>query len=185
MIFWTQTWFKNVNFNSDINQAAEAARKIRLLALDVDGILTDGRLYYSNKGEELKAFHVLDGHGIKTLQENRIEVAIITGRTSNILKQRASELGVAKVHQGVADKLSVLNLIMEKHSYSTDEVAYAGDDLPDLSALQAVGLSFSVPNAHPRIKKVVDIVTNMQGGWGAVREMSDFIIESKGNCQTI
>jgi len=120
-----------------------------------------------------------------TLQENRIEVAIITGRTSNILKQRASELGVAKIHQGVADKLSVLNLIMEKHSYSTDEVAYAGDDLPDLSALQAVGLSFSVPNAHPKIKKVVDIVTNMQGGWGAVREMSDFILESKGNCQAI
>jgi 3-deoxy-D-manno-octulosonate 8-phosphate phosphatase (KDO 8-P phosphatase) len=173
-----------MNFNCGIDKAAEAARKIRLLALDVDGILTDGRLYYSNNGEELKAFHALDGHGIKRLQENKIEVAIITGRTSNILKQRASELRVAKVHQGVADKLSVLNLMMERHSYSTDEVAYAGDDLPDLNALQAVGLSFSVPNAHPKVKKVVDIVTNMQGGWGAVREMSDFILKSKGNCQT-
>ena len=173
-----------MNFNCDKNQAAEAARKIRLLALDVDGILTDGRSVLFQQWRRAQAFHVLDGHGIKRLQENKIEVAIITGRTSNILKQRASELGVAKVHQGVADKLSVLNLIMEKHSYSTDEVAYAGDDLPDLSALQAVGLSFSVPNAHPKIKKVVDIVTNMQGGWGAVREMSDFILKSKGNCQT-
>ncbi len=167
-----------------MDNAVKAARKIRLLALDVDGILTDGRLYYSNNGEELKAFHALDGHGIKRLQENKIEVAIITGRTSNILKQRASELGVAKVHQGVTDKLSVLNLIMEKHSYSMDEVSYAGDDLPDLTALQAVALSFSVPNAHPKIKNVVDIVTNIQGGWGAVREMSDFILKSKGNCQT-
>ncbi len=171
-----------MNFNSGIKKAAEAARKIRLLAVDVDGILTDGRLYYSNNGEELKAFHTLDGHGIKTLQENKIEVAIITGRTSNILIKRATELGIQKVHQGVADKLSVLNLIMEEHSYSTDEIAYAGDDLPDLSVLQVVGLSFSVPNAHPTIKNVVDIVTNMQGGWGAVREMSDFILKSKGSC---
>ena len=171
-----------MNFNSDVKKAAEAASKIRLLALDVDGILTDGRLYYSNNGEELKAFHTLDGHGIKTLQENKIEVAIITGRTSNILIQRASELGIEKVHQGVADKLSALNQIMKNHSYSMDEIAYAGDDLPDLNALQVVGLSFSVPNAHPAIKKVVDIVTNIRGGWGAVREMSDFILKSKGGC---
>ena len=172
-------------FNKDSRKAAEAATKIRLLALDVDGILTDGRLYYSNNGEELKAFHTLDGHGIKTLQENEIDVAIITGRTSDILNKRASELRIEKVHQGVANKQLVLSLIMEKHSYSTDEVAYAGDDLPDLSALQAVGLSFSVPNAHPTIKKVVDIVTDLQGGRGAVREMSDFILKSKGICQTV
>ena len=170
-----------MNFNNGIQKAVEAATKIRLLVLDVDGILTDGRLYYSNSGEELKAFHTLDGHGIKTLQEKKIDVAIITGRTSDILKTRAVELGIEKVHQGVSDKLSVLNLIMERHSYSTDEVAYAGDDLPDLNALQAAGLSFSVPNAHPTIKKVVDIVTNLQGGRGAVREMSDFILKSKGS----
>ena len=174
-----------MNFNKGIRKAAEAATKIKLLALDVDGILTDGRLYYSNSGEELKAFHTLDGHGIKTLQENKIDVAIITGRTSDILKKRALELGIEKVHQGVSDKLSILNLIMEKHSYSTDEVAYAGDDLPDLGALKAVGLSFSVPNAHPTIKKIVDIVTNLQGGRGAVREMSDFILKSKGSLKTV
>ena len=156
------------------------ASKIRLLALDVDGILTDGRLYFSSNGEELKTFHSLDGHGIKMLQKRKIEVAIITGRTSTILEQRAAELDIVSVYQGVEDKLRSLNAILENQSYSIDEVAYAGDDLPDLIALQAVGLSFSVPNAHPTVKDAVDLITSLNGGWGAVREISDFIIESQG-----
>ena len=156
------------------------ASKIRLLALDVDGILTDGRLYFSSNGEELKTFHSLDGHGIKMLQKRKIEVAIITGRTSTILEQRAAELDIVSVYQGVEDKLRSLNAILENQPYSIDQVAYAGDDLPDLIALQAVGLSFSVPNAHPTVKDAVDLITSLNGGSGAVREISDFILESQG-----
>ena len=169
-----------MKFNTNTERAIKVASKIRLLALDVDGILTDGRLYFSSNGEELKTFHSLDGHGIKMLQKRKIEVAIITGRTSTILEQRAAELDIVSVYQGVEDKLRSLNAILENQSYSIDEVAYAGDDLPDLIALQAVGLSFSVPNAHPTVKDAVDLITSLNGGSGAVREISDFILESQG-----
>ena len=169
-----------MKFNTNTERAIKVASKIRLLALDVDGILTDGRLYFSSNGEELKTFHSLDGHGIKMLQEKKIEVAIITGRTSTILEQRAAELDIVSVYQGVEDKLRSLNAILENQPYTIDEVAYAGDDLPDLIALQAVGLSFSVPNAHPTVKAAVDLITSLNGGSGAVREISDFILESQG-----
>jgi len=169
-----------MKFNTNKERAIKVASKIRLLALDVDGILTDGRLYFSSNGEELKTFHSLDGHGIKMLQKRKIEVAIITGRTSTILEQRAAELDIVSVYQGVEDKLRSLNAILENQPYTIDEVAYAGDDLPDLIALQAVGLSFSVPNAHPTVKAAVDLITSLNGGSGAVREISDFILESQG-----
>ena len=168
-----------MKFNTNKERAIKVASKIRLLALDVDGILTDGRLYFSSNGEELKTFHSLDGHGIKMLQKRKIEVAIITGRTSTILEQRAAELDIVSVYQGVEDKLRSLNAILENQPYTIDEVAYAGDDLPDLIALQAVGLSFSVPNAHPTVKAAVDLITSLNGGSGAVREISDFILESQ------
>ena len=169
-----------MKFNTNKERAIKVASKIRLLALDVDGILTDGRLYFSSNGEELKTFHSLDGHGIKMLQKRKIEVAIITGRTSSILELRAAELDIVSVYQGVEDKLRSLNAILENQPYTIDEVAYAGDDLPDLIALQAVGLSFSVPNAHPTVKAAVDLITSLNGGSGAVREISDFILESQG-----
>ena len=169
-----------MKFNTNTERAIKVASKIRLLALDVDGILTDGRLYFSSNGEELKTFHSLDGHGIKMLQKRKIEVAIITGRTSTILEQRAAELDIVSVYQGVEDKLRSLNAILENQPYPIDEVAYAGDELPDLIALQAVGLSFSVPNAHPTVKAAVDLITSLNGGSGAVREISDFILESQG-----
>ena len=169
-----------MKFNTNTERAIKVASKIRLLALDVDGILTDGRLYFSSNGEELKTFHSLDGHGIKMLQKRKIEVAIITGRTSTILEQRAAELDIVSVYQGVEDKLRSLNAILENQPYTIDEVAYAGVDLPDLIALQAVGLSFSVPNAHPTVKAAVDLITSLNGGSGAVREISDFILESQG-----
>ena len=169
-----------MKFNTNTERAIKVASKIRLLALDVDGILTDGRLYFSSNGEELKTFHSLDGHGIKMLQKRKIEVAIITGRTSTILEQRAAELDIVSVYQGVEDKLGSLNAILENQPYTIDEVAYAGDDLPDLIALQAVGLSFSVPYAHPTVKAAVDLITSLNGGSGAVREISDFILESQG-----
>jgi len=168
-----------VIFNTDKEKASRAASKIRLLALDVDGILTDGRLFFSEHGEELKTFHTLDGHGIKMLQENNIEIAIITGRRSAILEKRAADLNISLLCQGREDKLVALNEIISNKPYQINEVAYAGDDLPDKSALLAVALSFSAPNAHPEIKAGVDVITNLRGGWGAVREMSDFILESQ------
>ena len=166
-------------FNTDKAKASRAASKIRLLALDVDGILTDGRLYFSEHGEELKVFHTLDGHGIKMLHENNIEIAIITGRRSAILERRAADLSISHLCQGREDKLVALNEIISNKPYQISEVAYAGDDLPDKSALLAAALSFSAPNAHPEIKAGVDVITNSRGGWGAVREMSDFILKSQ------
>lgn len=168
-----------MEFNTNTQRVIEIASKIRLLALDVDGILTDGRLYFSNRGEELKTFHALDGHGMRMLQERSIDVALITGRTSTILEQRAAELNIVSICQGCCDKLSSLNEILENKPYSINEVAYAGDDMPDLNTLRAVGLSFTVPNAHPSVKDAVDVITNLNGGWGAVREISDFILESQ------
>lgn len=166
-------------FSSSEEQAIEAASKIKLLLLDVDGILTDGRLYFSNSGEESKAFHSLDGHGIKMLMLAGIPVGIITGRESNIVTKRAADLGIDILYQGREDKIDVLLEIMANKEIEAQAIAYAGDDLPDLPVLQAVGLSFSVPGAHPDVKGAVNAITTRSGGEGAVREITDFILSSR------
>lgn len=168
-------------FSVKKEQASEAASKIKLLLLDVDGILTDGRLYFSNSGEESKAFHSLDGHGIKMLMRAGVAVGIITGRTSNIVSKRASDLGIEILYQGREDKIDVLREISTTEDIDLSSIAYAGDDLPDLPVLQAVGLSFSVPGAHSDVKEAVDAVATRGGGEGAVREITDFILASQGN----
>ncbi len=162
-------------------QASAAATRIKLLLLDVDGILTDGRLYFSNSGEEIKAFHSLDGHGIKMLMRAGIAVGIITGRESRIVAKRAADLGIDILFQGREDKIDVLREICADRNMATDSIAYAGDDLPDLPVLQAVGLSFSVPGAHSDVKDAVKIITSRSGGEGAVREITDFILASQAN----
>ena len=129
-------------FSSSEEQAIKSASKVRLLLLDVDGILTDGRLYFSNSGEESKAFHSLDGHGIKMLMLAGIPVGIITGRESNIVTKRAADLGIDILYQGREDKIDVLKEIIANKGIEAHAIAYAGDDLPDLPVLQAVGLSF-------------------------------------------
>ncbi|MEX0963594.1 MAG: phenylphosphate carboxylase subunit delta [Pseudohongiellaceae bacterium] len=168
-------------FSVTKQQALEAARKIKLLLLDVDGILTDGRLYFSNSGEEIKAFHSLDGHGIKMLMNAGIAVGIITGRNSSIVAKRAADLGIEILYQGREDKIDVLTEISGQRGFALESIGYAGDDLPDLPVLQAVGLSFSVPGAHPSVQDAVDIVTTRGGGEGAVREISDFILHAQGS----
>ena len=168
-----------MKFNLNESIVFNNASKINLLVLDVDGVLTDGRLYFSNNGEELKTFHTLDGHGIKMLQRSAIEVAIITGRSSTILEKRASDLGINILRQGREDKLTALNEILEDQVYTTKEVAYAGDDLPELAPIKTVGLSFSVPNGHPEIKSAAHAITTAEGGLGAVREISDFILKAQ------
>jgi len=168
-------------FSNNEEQAVESASKIKLLLLDVDGILTDGRLYFSNSGEESKAFHSLDGHGIKMLMRAGTPVGIITGRESKLVSKRAADLGIDILYQGREDKIDVLKEIITNNGIAAHAIAYAGDDLPDLPVLQAVGLSFSVPGAHPDVKAAVNAITTRSGGEGAVREITDFILASQAN----
>ena len=153
-----------------------AAKKIKLLLLDVDGVLTDGRLYYGNSGEEMKAFNIQDGLGIKLLQQGGIQVGIITGRVSDLLQRRATELGINPVIQGREDKLTALNELMLTADLSLDEVAFVGDDLPDLAVIQKVGLGITVANGSATLKSAADWQTTKKGGDGAVREVAEMLL---------
>jgi 3-deoxy-D-manno-octulosonate 8-phosphate phosphatase (KDO 8-P phosphatase) len=165
----------------DVESVLRKARHIRLLALDCDGVLTDGRLWYGNNGEELKAFHILDGLGIKLLRASGVEVAIITGRRSELLRRRATELGVTDLLlQGREDKLVALNELLPRTGLALAQVAYCGDDLPDLAAILACGLGIAPANAHGAVADRADWVTRRNGGEGAVREICDLIMEAQG-----
>lgn len=159
--------------------ALEKARRIRLLALDVDGVLSDGRLYFGNVGEELKAFFTPDGLGIKMLQAAGIEVAIITGRRSSIVDRRAGELGIERVVQGRDDKLDALNELVSQTGLSLEQVAYMGDDLPDLGAIQAAGLGMTVATGDDFVASHADWRSQRGGGLGAVREACEFILRAQ------
>lgn len=156
------------------------ASNIQLLVSDVDGVLTDGKLWFSATGEEMKAFHIHDGLGIKRLLQHGIEVAIISGRKSAALSRRMQELGVKFVYQGIDDKLTVLaNLIGMLHLHY-ENVAYIGDDLPDLPCMQKVGLSVTVRNAVVAVRQCAALITEAKGGRGAVREVCDLILSARG-----
>lgn len=155
------------------------ASQIRLLALDVDGVLTDGRLYFSAQGDELKAFHSLDGHGIKQLKKAGIEVAIITGRTSPLTARRAGDLGITLLQQGREDKAEALTELLAELDLPPEAAAYMGDDLPDLGAIQMAGLGASVPNGHWYVREHADYCTELNGGEGAVRELCDLILQAQ------
>ena len=156
-----------------------AAKKIKLLVLDVDGVLTDGKLYYGNNGEELKAFNIQDGLGIKLLQEGGVKVGIITGRVSTSLQRRADELGITSVIQGREDKLTVLKEMLQSQNLGLHEIAFMGDDLPDLSAINAVGLGITVANASSTLSTQADWQTLRPGGDGAVRETAEMILKAQ------
>ncbi|PIE47034.1 MAG: HAD family hydrolase [Gammaproteobacteria bacterium] len=156
------------------------AKNVKLLALDVDGILSDGKIIYDVNGVETKTFYVQDGVGIKALQDNGVIVAIITGRTSPMVAKRAQELNIKYIVQGRDDKITALTELIEDLDLSFADCAYMGDDLPDIKALQAVGFSASVPNAHQEVVKYVDMVTTRCGGYGAVREVADTILKGIG-----
>ncbi|MGJ8524903.1 3-deoxy-D-manno-octulosonate 8-phosphate phosphatase KdsC [Halomonadaceae bacterium LMG 33818] len=179
----------------------ERMQGIRLLALDVDGVLTDGAISYaaslpphdtSSTGtgnetlmRELKSFNVQDGLGIRLLQQYGIEVAIITGRRSPMVEQRARELGITRLFQGRNDKLAALNELAEECSLPLVKIAYCGDDLPDLGAIQAAGLGASVANAPDYIRVHANIVTEKRGGEGAVRELADLILQAQGHWDSV
>jgi 3-deoxy-D-manno-octulosonate 8-phosphate phosphatase (KDO 8-P phosphatase) len=162
-----------------------AAKKIKLLLLDVDGVLTDGRLYYGNSGEEMKAFNIQDGLGIKLLQQGGVQVGIITGRVSALLQRRADELGIDPVIQGREDKLTALNELLQTMDISMDEIAFMGDDLPDLAVIRRVGLGITPANGSTTNASRALWQTAKSGGHGAVREVAETILEAQGKLQTI
>jgi 3-deoxy-D-manno-octulosonate 8-phosphate phosphatase (KDO 8-P phosphatase) len=154
-------------------------RRIRLLVLDVDGVLTDGRLLYGPRGELLKAFHVRDGHGIKQVARAGISVAIISGRKSAAVARRAKDLGIAHVLQGVDDKLSALRKLAKARRVTLEDCACIGDDTPDAPILAAAGLGIAVADGHADALAVADLVTSRAGGQGAVREVCDWLMAAR------
>jgi 3-deoxy-D-manno-octulosonate 8-phosphate phosphatase (KDO 8-P phosphatase) len=161
-------------------EITKIARNIKLLILDVDGVLTDGSIILDNKGNEYKSFHVRDGHGIKMVQRAGVEVAIITGRKSEVVRRRAKELGIREVFQRCFDKVAAYEGLLQKYSLTPAEVAYMGDDIVDASVMSKVGLPVAVADADQRVWEFSLFVTKYRGGRGAVREVTDFIIEAKG-----
>lgn len=167
------------------NAVIESAKKIKLLLLDVDGVLTDGRLYYGNSGEEMKAFNIQDGLGIKLLQQGDIRVGIITGRVSTLLQRRADELGINPVVQGREDKLTALNELLETMEVGMDEIAFMGDDLPDLAVIRRVGLGITPANGSSTLAQQAHWQTARRGGDGAVREVAEMILSAQGKLDAI
>ena len=157
----------------------ERARAVRLAILDVDGVLTDGTLWYGPEGEALKAFNTLDGHGVKMLAEAGIAVAILSGRASGAVERRAKELGIAHVIQGAADKVREFERLVAKLGVQPADCAFVGDDLPDLAVMQRCGLAVAVANAVDEVKAIAHYVTRARGGQGAVREFCDLVAAAK------
>ncbi len=163
-----------------MNGISKQAANIRLLICDVDGVLTDGRLYYTESGIEFKAFHVQDGMGIKLLLCGGIEVAIITTSNSEVIANRAKWLGIKHVYLGQVNKESAYQHLLSKLNLDAPHVSYIGDDLPDLPIIEKVGLGVAVANAHKQVLQKADWITERVGGDGAVRELCDLILDSQG-----
>ncbi|MCH9690828.1 MAG: HAD hydrolase family protein [Gammaproteobacteria bacterium] len=154
--------------------------QVRHLILDVDGVLTDGKLHFDGNGNELKSFHTLDGHGIKMLQHSGIVVAIITGRHSVAVEKRAQDLGINRVIQGREDKFAALQELFANEAYTLETTAYVGDDYPDLQVMTQVGCPIAVANAAPPVLERALWITDKRGGEGAVREVCDRIMHIQG-----
>lgn len=158
----------------------EKAEKIKLLLLDVDGVLTDRKIYFSDAGQEYKAFNIHDGLGMKLLRGTGVEVGVITARKSSIVERRMQELGIIHVYQGQEDKRGALKNIMEKLALNADQIAYVGDDLADLPLMRAVGLGIAVQDACEYVCTHADWVVPVVGGRGAVRAVCEFIMQVQG-----
>ncbi len=154
-------------------------RKIKMLILDVDGVMTDGRIIMDDKGRELKNFDVRDGHGIKLLQRYGISVAILTGRKSKVVEYRAKDLEIKEVHQKAFNKEEVLEKILQKHKLQSEDVAYMGDDIVDIPVMRRVGFSAAVADSMEIVKKSANYVTKNRGGKGAVREICEMILQAQ------
>lgn len=160
--------------------AVARARKVKLIAFDVDGVMTDGTLYLADNGQEYKGFNSLDGHGLKMLKGSGVELAIITGRSSRVVENRAKNLGIMLVHQGAHDKLAVYESLCRELNLQCEETAFMGDDIVDLPVMRRVGLSIAVPAAPDLVKAHSHYITVRAAGHGAVREACEFLMQAQG-----
>jgi len=164
----------------DRGEALRRARNIRLVIFDVDGVLTDGRLFFDPEGNEFKAFHSRDGQGKMMLQHTGVAIAVISGRSSPAVSKRMDSLGITHAYQGCKDKLIPYRKLLDKLRLTSEQTAHVGDDLPDLPLLRRVGFAVAVADAHPSILPHVHWMTHAPGGQGAAREICDFIMEAQG-----
>jgi len=162
-------------------EVEEKAKKLKLLILDVDGVLTDGKLFFDNEGNEYKSFHARDGHGIKLLRQTGVEVAVISGRKSSSVALRMKNLGIEHVYQGHENKRAAFIELIEKIGITPEQAAHVGDDLLDLPIMMRVGLAIAVSDANFAVKQRADWCTTLPGGHGAVREVCDFIMQAQGH----
>jgi len=172
------------HFNDLPADIRERAARIKLALFDVDGVLTDGRLCYTDDGRELKSFHVHDGLGLKRLMANGIEVGIITARLSHTVTERTAELGIAHVYQDQSDKLACYEQLIHAMGLAPEQTCYCGDDLQDLKVMARVGLAVAVANAHPWVRERAHWRTRQHGGDGAVREVCDLLLAAQGKAET-
>ena len=161
------------------SEVVEKAKRVKFLVVDIDGVMTDGRIVYSIYGDELKFFDVTDGFGISLLKRAGIETAIITAKKSRIVKLRARDLKVAKAYQGFLDKLIPFEKMLKEFNVTAEEICFMGDDLPDVPVLKRVGFAVSVPNAREEVIAIAHHITVSAGGRGAVREICDLILKSQ------
>ena len=160
-------------------------KAIKLLILDVDGVLTDGKVIYTDSGEEIKSFDARDGHGLKLLMRSGIEVILLTGRESKAVLHRARDLGIEHVYQKVLNKIEVYETILTKRNFEDQDVGFVGDDLVDMPVLRKVGFSAAVPDAVPEVKEMVDYVTLKKGGEGAVREICELLLKAQNKWEKV
>ncbi len=165
--------------------AREKAKRVRLLILDVDGVLTDGQIVIDDRGVELKSFNARDGHGLKLLMRADIQVALLSGRESEATRRRASDLGISKIYQNIHNKIEAYQEIMNENGLADHQVGYVGDDLVDLPVLRRVGFAAVVSDSIDEIKPFADYITQRDGGKGAVREIIEFILKSQGKWKEV
>lgn len=163
-----------------ISPVEERAKRIKVIVFDVDGVMTDGSLMIGDDGQEYKSFHSLDGLGMKLLKASGVEMAIITGRTSNVVTKRAESTGIAHFYQGVDDKLEAFEDLVKKMKVSPEECAFMGDDVVDLPPMRRSGLAIAVPTATPLVKQYAHYTTANQAGRGAVREVCELLMKAQG-----
>jgi 3-deoxy-D-manno-octulosonate 8-phosphate phosphatase (KDO 8-P phosphatase) len=163
----------------------EKAKNIELVIFDIDGVMTDGSLFLGDAGEEYKAFNSQDGHGMRMLQDGGVRAAIITGRSSQVVKHRMKDLGVSMIYQGYRDKRPAFETLIQKVELRLDQVAYVGDDVVDLPIMTQVGLAIAVQDAHPFVKQHAHWITTRSGGRGAVRDVCEMLLEARGSLAEI
>jgi 3-deoxy-D-manno-octulosonate 8-phosphate phosphatase (KDO 8-P phosphatase) len=162
------------------NKILEKLKKIKMLMLDIDGVMTDGGIIMDSEGRESKVFNVRDGHGLVLVQRHGISVSILTGRTSSVVEHRARDLKITEVYQGALNKKEIFGQILHKNNLLPDDVAYAGDDIVDIPVLKMAGFAVAVADADEMVKKIADYVTVNKGGRGAVREICELLLVAQG-----